>query len=312
MAKPKTTPKPIQPSKGVVLFAFGKREYYFMAYLMAYSIKHHSPNVLITVFTDNENNFKAWNEGRLFVFDSIVQLPEKYTTYNDRFDPCWAKLNMYNYLPYDYSMYLDVDGIALCDINPLFEGLMASNKPYISHTEGWKTKDELMALKNTHQWLTGENIWNHFGLKEGDKYQLNNSSLQFIAKSKQAESLFKTAVDLYKNKQVPKNMLANLWGGGQPDELYMAVSMTINSIDAKGPAVKSGKGYINFEVKNVRPFQEIEEEYYFMSYLGPSGLTSPRYVEWMNKLLSKMHQAKGQTYLFNLTSIIKQKYANQK
>ena len=61
------------------------------------------------------------------------------------------KVNLYKYLPYDCNLYLDVDAIALKDIQPMIDELSQSGKDYISHCVGYHTIDKGRDFKEM-QW----------------------------------------------------------------------------------------------------------------------------------------------------------------
>ena len=152
---------------------------------LAFSIKKHSPNVSITVLFDD-------------VLKAISQCPEivKYVEHfgdinpadiytNKKLDPGKVKVNLYKYLPYECNLYLDVDAIALKDIQPMIDELSQSGKDYISHCVGYHTIDKGRDFKEM-QWAWADRMWAHFNLLPSYVMPAINSSMQWIVKGSQS------------------------------------------------------------------------------------------------------------------------------
>jgi hypothetical protein len=299
----------------VVLLAFGKPQYYWAAYNLAFSIKKHSPNVSITVLFDD-------------VLKAISQCPEivKYVEHfgdinpadiytNKKLDPGKVKVNLYKYLPYDCNLYLDVDAIALKDIQPMIDELSQSGKDYISHTVGYHTIDKGRDFKEM-QWAWADKIWAHFNLLPSYVMPAINSSMQWIVKGSQTEAIYRTAKDLYFNNPIETKDLRMKWGGGQPDELYMNVALAIHGID---PALKaytknsgSEGGMIHFSMQRGLSFQEITDNYYLQSYYGGAGFTPRFYIDWLDRMLNADFKAIGSRHIYLISRIAENKYADGK
>ena len=305
----------ITPSTGVVLLAFGKVQYYWAAYNLAFSIKKHSPNVRITVLFDD-------------VLKAISQCPEivKYVEHfgdinpadiytNKKLDPGKVKVNLYKYLPYDCNLYLDVDAIALKDIQPMIDELSQSGKDYISHCVGYHTIDKGRDFKEM-QWAWADRMWAHFNLLPSYVMPAINSSMQWIVKGSQTEAIYRTAKDLYFNNPIAIKDLRMKWGGGQPDELYMNVALAIHGID---PALKaytknsgSEGGMIHFAMQRGLTYQDIINNYYLQSYYGGAGFTPRFYIDWLDRMLNADFKAIGSRHIYLISRIAENKYADGK
>jgi hypothetical protein len=310
-AKGKIT-KATPDSLGVVLFAFGNRVYYWAAYNLAWSIRHYSPEVGITVFIDSTANVGKWCHELLDIADKVIEVDKELLFTNGKFDPGKLKVSLYDLLPYSHNLYLDVDAVCLKDINPLFTELMDSKKNYISHTVGYHTIDKGREIPSM-QWAWATDIWEHFKLDSKSMLPAINSSLQFIVKSAECEQLYNTAKDLYINNPLPLNKLRMKWGGGQPDELYMNVSCAINKID---PAIDvnnkneySESGHIHFAMRRGLTIDEVIRQYYFQSYYGGRGFTARFYTEWLDRKLYNMMQGNHQ---YKIDMITRNKHADKK
>src|SRR4051812_43152634 len=122
-------------TEGVFLTAYGKRGYVWSAYNFAFSIKHFNPDVHITLYHD-ESLFVHLPEDQHWVFDSLIKIPDEIKFSNGKIDPAKIKVSVYDILPYDYTLYLDVDAIALKDIQPIFQDLQRQGGYYYTHIMG--------------------------------------------------------------------------------------------------------------------------------------------------------------------------------
>jgi hypothetical protein len=311
----KLTNQSITPTTGVVLLAFGKPQYYWAAYNLAFSIRKHSPNVNITVLFDDPIKALSHCQDLMQYINHIghIALEDIYT--NKKLDPGKVKVNLYNYLPYDRNLYLDVDAIALKDIQPMIDELAQSGKDYVSHTVGYHTIDKGRDFKEM-QWAWADKMWAHFNLLESTVMPAINSSMQWIVRGPQAEAIYRTAKDLYFNNPIPIKELRMKWGGGQPDELYMNVALAIRGID---PALKayqkndgSEGGMIHFSMQRGLSFQEITQNYYLQSYYGGAGFTPIFYINWLDRMLNADFKAIGKRHNFLISRITQNKYADGK
>jgi hypothetical protein len=310
-----TTTQSITPSTGVVLLAFGKPQYYWAAYNLAFSIRKHSPNVNITVLFDDPIKALSHCHDLMQYINHIghIALEDIYT--NKKLDPGKVKVNLYKYLTYDRNLYLDVDAIAVKDIQPMIDELAQSGKDYISHCVGYHTIDKGRDFKEM-QWAWADKMWAHFNLLESYVMPAINSSMQWIVKGSQAEAIYRTAKDLYFNNPIPIKELRMKWGGGQPDELYMNVALAIHGID---PALKaytpnngSEGGMIHFAMQRGLSFQDITENYYLQSYYGGAGFTPRFYIDWLDRMLAADFKAIGKRHIYLISRITQNKYADGK
>lgn len=307
-----------EKTRGVVMFAFGSRSYYYAAYNMAFSIKAHSPNVQILILTDSKSRFEFDLKGRIDVFDEIIEIENEllYEGVTKVFSPAKVKLSLFKFLKFDYNIYLDVDGICLKDINPLFDELIEQGKSYSSHTVGYHTIKEGKDILSM-QWAYADTIWEHYHLKKEAVLPAINSSLQFIIKDDNSERLYIKALELFENP-IPLEKLRMKWGGGQPDELYMNIAMAILEID---PSMSGGcsldnseNGHIHFcrAYNDFAGFQPIVDNFYFQSYYGGVAFTPDTILKWLDTILRKLMSKKGKDHIFKLNQIIKDKHANKK
>jgi hypothetical protein len=309
------TTQSITPSTGVVLLAFGKPQYYWATYNLVFSIRKHNPNVRITVLFEDTGKALSHCPEIVDYVEQVGSIDAEDIYTNKKLDPGKVKINLYKYLPYDCNLYLDVDAIALKDIQPMIDELAQSGKQYISHCVGYHTIDKGRDFKEM-QWAWADKMWAHFNLLESYVMPAINSSMQWIVKGSQTEAIYRTAKDLYFNNPIPIKELRMKWGGGQPDELYMNVSLAIHGID---PALKtytrndgSEGGMIHFSMQRGLSFEKIVQNYYLQSYYGGAGFTPRFYIDWLDRMLNADFKAIGKRHIYLISRIAENKYADGK
>jgi hypothetical protein len=289
----------------VVLVAFGKPQYYWAAYNLAYSIKRFNKDLQIALISDSKDRALYYCHDLTNQIDVYVDLPEQHIYTNKKLDPGKAKVLLFDYLPFHYNLYLDVDAVCLKDLQPLIYQLIANDAKYATRVVGEHTIDQGRDFK-AMQWAWADQLWQHFGLTKADKIYAINSSIQFIEKCPEAEAIYRTAADLYLNNPMPINKLRMKWGGGQPDELYFNVSFGKNNfkpyeIDA-----------VCFQMNREFSYAQIEERFYLMSYYGGKGFTPTFYIEWLDRKLKAWMQQDGIQHKYFIHRITDHKHADPK
>ena len=295
------------PNQGVVLMAFGKPQYYWAAYNLAYSIKRFNKSVqiaLIHEWIDKGARYYCPELGD--VVDKFVHLPSDNVYTDKKLDPAKAKILMYDLLPYDNNLFLDVDAVCLKDIEPLINQLASSDKNYQTHIVGSHTIDQGRDFKEM-QWAWADHLWEHFDLADNCKIYAINSSVQFIRKSSQCKMLFDIASDLFLNHPMPTNKLRMKWGGGQPDELYMNVALGMMDIDAS-----MNEEVIHFAMHRGLDINAIVDRYYLQSYYGGKGFTPRYYTDWLDRQLKVWMKSDGKNHQYLINRITDNKYADPK
>jgi hypothetical protein len=283
-------------SQGVVLLAFGKPIYGQSAYILAKSIKHFNQDIKIALLTDGLAVPPDYSP-----FDELINVPvSDYRNRNGGFEPGRAKLLIYDKLPYDYNLFIDADSIALKDIAPLFDEMIATGKPYLTHVVG---KHKIHQGNNfaEMQWAWANDIWNRYQLAEDDTLYAINSSIVFIKKSKFTQSLYNVAETLLTDYPTPTKALRRQWGGTQPDELYMNISLAKHKYDA------SFKPVMYFAMKKQDKIEDVIASNYLLSYYGGINFTYSYYTDWIQKFINKDLKLD-----ISLNNIIRQKHANKK
>lgn len=314
-ANPSNEQKHAPSNFGVVLFAFGKPHYYGAAYNLAFSIKRFNSGLKIALFVDDMSKVHGYANGLADYVDSINQINLNHLVTGGKLDPGKLKVNLYDYLPFDHNIYLDVDAVALKDLEPMINELINAGKDYISHTVGYHTINQGRAIPSM-QWAWADDIWQHFELSDTAVLPAINSSIQYIRKGKIAERLYASAKYFYEHEPLPVNKLRMKWGGGQPDELYMNVALAKLGLDPAiipvGQTDGSENGYIHFAMQRRLTFEQIKERFYLQSYYGGQGFTPLFYIEWLDRLLKTWFAEIGKQHIHFINRITSNKYAGNK
>jgi hypothetical protein len=260
--------------KGIVLFAYGKKGYILMAHNMAVSIKRFTPHIPVTLYIE-----EGYNVPDKTLFDNIIELDYNliYTT-GVGIDPAKVKVNIFDLLPYEHNLYLDVDGLILQDISGFIDTLANGNDSFVTDIIATGKKNDSIEYSI---WASNEAIWKHFELKDNDTLPSTQTSWMYIRKDKNALEIFETAKQYL---SFPKEKLRKKWGGTIPDEVIFSGTLAkLNKIPTYNPRP------IFFGSKNdERPLYELEKQYYILSLYGNGRgrtMVMPKYIQWYNDLI---------------------------
>lgn len=96
-------------SYGIVIMAYARRAYYRQAEHLALSLRLHSPTTPLALVTDRPDHPVS----RLF--DEVIPLQGPHRT------DCRPKLDLDLYVPFERTLYIDADGLAVRDVQFLFD-----------------------------------------------------------------------------------------------------------------------------------------------------------------------------------------------
>lgn len=295
-------------TKGIVLLAFGKRGYGFAAYNLAVSIRAFNNTIPITCYHD-EIAFSQIEPEKYKIFDKMIPISSEILYKDGKFDPGYAKVNLYDLYPYDLNLYLDVDALCLKNIAPLFEIMEKKPDFFYTHIIDTHTIDKGRDFKSM-QWAWADDIWEHFKLKQDDIFYATNSSYQIVRKGAKARKFYDQIKKNYANP-IPVDKLRMKWGGGQPDELYMNAALCQLKIPAQ---MDTDVMFFGGDVKHT--FTEIEGKFYFLSLYGAGAsnvsTTRIKYREWADRLLHQHFQKRGEAHIYKTQYIMADKHANKR
>lgn len=294
------------------MLAFGKRGYGFAAYNLAVTIRAFNATIPITVYHD-DIAFSQVEEEKLKVFDQMLPMSNDLIFNNGVFDPGFAKVNIYDLYPYDLNLYLDVDALCLKDVAPLFDIMekkcQGDENFFYTHIIDTHTIDKGRDFKSM-QWAWADDIWKHFKLGKDDVFYATNSSYQIVKKCEKAKQFYEQIKKNYSNP-IPVEKLRMVWGGGQPDELYMNAALCQLKIFAQMDTdVMFFGGDLN------HTFTEIEKKFYFLSLYGAGfanvSTTRLKYRDWADRLMMAHFKNRGEAHLYKTQYIMSEKHANNR
>jgi len=293
-------------SRGVFLIAFQKRGYIFSAYNLAVSIKHHNPDIKIALFHDS--TIGLLHESDAGVFDLLIQMDEKLKYTNNIFDPAKVKLSIYDYLPFDKNLVIDVDSICLSDLGAMLDELEGEGGNYYTHVKSIYKKDSHQSgnVIPDMDWAFANDIWEKYNLN-GHSLPCTNSSYQYIVKSDETKELFERAIK-HLSDPIEKSKLRNLWGygTGQADELYLNIAMAELGITGKAK-----KDYLFLgNTIDRRPVKEIAKEFPILSLYGYKGFSRPVYTEFYDREMIRILNTQLKAHKYKWLYIANDKYAN--
>lgn len=290
-------------TKGVLLVAYGDKSYGGWAYNMAQSLRYHSPSVNIHLACMPE----TVKDIDLSVFTTVDMAPDLPFKFNGTIDTAQAKTLLFDLSPYDQTIYLDVDGVALNDIEPYFERVFAGHSVYYQGM-GQGTKADAIS----YMWLLSNEItWNHFGLKEDAIFTTSQTSFVAFDRSELADKFFARLKENYKNKAAD-NLFAITWGPAahQPDELYYsgtAAQLGIIPDMAIQPVM--------FPREHVGPQnigKEVVDKFLILSMWGARNLVRPWAKDYYNRLMHKYLSSFFTPHIFKAHQLYDKKFSGRK
>lgn len=205
--------------KGIALLAIGNGTYAHWAVNMAMSIKYYNEDIPVQlIYEPKTMEFIAPYETQFF--DVFTEMRPEHIYHDGKFSAGFAKLNLYTYFEYKHTIYLDVDGIVIQDIDSLFTKCI---KNFHTQTKGKFTHE---SEDWTCNWMGFKEAVETYGLKDEYTGYDINSSFQSIKKNR-------TTYDFY--YRAKKNFLpdykSKVWGNSFPDELAFNIATAQNSIN---------------------------------------------------------------------------------
>lgn len=201
-------------TRGVILVAVGHPFYGNYAHNLAMSIKAVTPDVPVVCLTDGEGTRHLNNP----VFDSLIQIDKAHIKTNGLDDYLKAKLYIYDYSPFDETIYIDADVLwtPRKKITDLFDTLKDVNFTIGNHSK----IDIKEAKKGFIHWTDPKNIRDILGIKEGMLYNLSSEFIYF-KKGDEIKLLFDIAKDFHEDPRIDYTR----FGTGVPDELSFEIAI---------------------------------------------------------------------------------------
>ncbi len=279
-------------TKGILLSAFGRKGYIYAAFNLAVSIKNFNKDLKVALAFDRDI-FKYLSPDKIALFDELIEIP-KDEFYTHRIDPAKYKTSIYKYLPYDETLILDVDAVALKDLTPLIEFLSTQESNILTDVYGYGKVDV---------WASLDYMREVFGCDVINSVQ---SSWMYVKKPFK-EFFYKVEENL---KLIDKNKIT-LWGGTIPDELVYQGTLAqfgINpSVDIR--PIMFGNYYAP------ETFTELGEKFYILSLYG-NGVgrkeTKQRYIDYYDRIMRVYCNNLGFAHDYKSVYIMTDKHLNFK
>ena len=235
---------------GILLIGMGKH-YTRLAYNMCKSIKRFS-DIPIALITDDTDDFF------LKEFDHIIRPDIQDYLEGYSFNPFKLKTKIYDLTPFEHTIYLDVDGIALKDISPLFDFNFKIQEVAKYTYANAETCDMVWTNKVGK---SVKDIYDAYKLPHDAKYPEHNSSIIVFNKSEANDKYFKQAEHNYNDRRLPFKTI----GGLYPDELAWNLASAQLEHYSDKPSLKPI--YFHWENK-VLAGGDIEKNFYILGMAG--------------------------------------------
>jgi hypothetical protein len=283
---------------GILLIAFGKAGYARMAHNLAFTLKHHAPDLQIGLYI-SEPIRKYLPDPSLF--SDIRTLAEAdYRTANGKIEPARAKGQIYRLgaAMFDRFLYLDVDGIGITDIRPLLDYL----KGRAVATEVTGKGKVGQSINYGEYWCSAANIIAHFNCDTGATICGIQSSWMYFERGIIAAKV-QEYLDYYLIKPLPKHILKADWGGAIPDELlYQGVFAKMGIVPSLPTTSPRHPVFFGHATAKATP-DEVRAKYYVLALYGFK-LVQKRYLSLADKLLREC----GDRFGFTTDRVMKDKH----
>lgn len=173
----------------------------------------------VTIVTDNYP-YKDWH----LMPDVLKKIDYDDCHENGKLSPAKAKLSIWKYSDYEETIYLDVDGLLLRELDFDIHGFMI-------HVNGYSSLDH--DNMDVNLWVEPKKLYEKYQIPKENRLAGTNSS--FMAWDKSGVKVLKKALENLSNP-VPLDDLRYQWGksGCQPDELYINVALAQFGIEPEG------------------------------------------------------------------------------
>ncbi len=199
-------------NRGIIIIATGHSYYGRMAYNLALSIKANEPDAQICLVY-NSDAISHLTQSQCDIFDASVHAQEMIIGTG-------AKLNAFDYSPFDETLLLDADMIWLPDRKPsqLFDYF--TDTEFTCIAEGTSEKPS----GYYYFWADMDEIRKVYGVQV--MYQFR-SEVMYFKKTPKIKKLFKDAQKIYAQ---PKLKTMKQHAGAVPDELALNIAASKNDI----------------------------------------------------------------------------------
>lgn len=199
----------LNKNKGIMIMALGHPYYGRMAHNLAVSIKaiDSSMPIALVFAGDAMNHLSLFNLSA--TFDFIIEAPAESYTRNGKIEWIKAKTWMYDFSPFDETIYLDADMIWL-----------PFHKPEELFTQFKEINFTIINRSSYVMWAELEDIRKAYDLAH-QEYHHVSTEFVFFRKCDHMKALFASVKEIYNDVKVKHKSFA----GAIPDELPFAIAM---------------------------------------------------------------------------------------
>ncbi len=209
--------------RGVCIVALGYRIYGEMAFNLAASLRVVSPDIQIALLYDHDG-ISTLKDEHLKLFNQHIEVGGEEITVSDSKHYQIAKLLVYKYSPFDFTIYIDADTLwGLKPIEQLFDQYRDLDFMVGAHSVYDKDKD-LHSIMGYTYWCRASEACVYHNLPW---IQQTISGLFYFRKSEIAEKIFTMAKEVYHDPGTPNFT----WANGKPDEYCFNVALAKMGIE---------------------------------------------------------------------------------
>lgn len=279
----------------VTLLAFGRPGYAVAASNMVASLRHNGYTGPIQLHVGSGLLPLLDNEAKEQC--TVIPLADEYAN-----DAGWCKVNLPKLFQGEDTLYLDVDGIALRNVDELLQELRKDPRHFITSVLGTGKSGEKIAY---YEWAKTEVVKEKHSLPDDAIYYGIQSSWAYFRKGKELDAFAKQVIDAW--GQWTRRELKAQWGRSMPDELFYSIACTITGHDPSwsGLPVHFGRGFDKLP--------ELREKHYILGLYGSgrgTGTVPPRFVDCYDAVVRTMRGTNWKRYAARV--IRRDKYVDQR
>jgi len=204
----------VAASRGLITMAFGNQRYLDMAKSLARSLKLHAPNLPCAILTDSDDaELKT-------LYTHVIPYQAEFGSFMG------PKFYLDRYSPFDESLYVDSDCLALTDL----EAFWTTFAGQYFGVPGWR----VLRRGDQDPYVDVTYVLDQFGVDELPKF---NGGAYYFKRCDETTRFFDTARDLFSRPEELR--VGTFRDGGATDEPIFALAMAIHglkltSMDAGG------------------------------------------------------------------------------
>lgn len=205
-------------TQGIALLCINNPHYGYFAANMALSLKAVNKDIPIQIIHE-PHALSYLKPEYLRLFDEFTRIDTDDILLNGKISPAKAKLSLYKYFAFDETIYFDVDGLAIKDLSGLFEDCKELDFATQVHGKASIHEDEF----KQNQWADMNTVREYYPFPSDATIPATNTSFFYVRKSVFAATVFERALENI-SQPIPLDRIKT-WGAGQPDELYMNITL---------------------------------------------------------------------------------------